>query len=119
MTVALHLKWRCACNSYALLVENKGSGMGLIQDLKREHIHAVPINPEGDKIMRMNNQTCRIEAGSLFLPRRATWLEDFKRELCAFPGGRYNDQVDAFSQALARAFEPPRQIVTAAVLGMY
>ena len=93
--------------------------MGLIQDLKRDHIHAIPINPEGDKIMRMNNQTGQIEAGSVFLPRRAPWLDDFRRELCAFPGGRHNDQVDAFSQALNRAFEPRRQIVTAAVLGGY
>ena len=59
--------------------------------------------------MRMNNQTGRIEAGSVYLPRCASWLEDFRRELCAFPGGRHNDQVDAFSQALNRAFEPRQQ----------
>jgi phage terminase large subunit-like protein len=47
------------------------------------------------------------------------WLEEFRRELCAFPGGRYDDQVDAFSQALARAFEPRRQIRTFPVLGGY
>ena len=31
--IALHQKWRHACDSYSLLIENKGSGMGLIQDL--------------------------------------------------------------------------------------
>jgi predicted phage terminase large subunit-like protein len=116
--IALHRQWRNACDSYSLLIENKGSGMGLIQDLEREHIHAIAINPEGDKTMRMNNQTGQIEAGSVFLPRRAPWLDDFRRELCAFPGGRYNDQVDAFSQALRRAFEPRRHIKVGVLRGM-
>ena len=31
--------------------------MGLIQDLAREHINAIAVDPVGDKIMRMNNQT--------------------------------------------------------------
>ncbi len=92
--------------------------MGLIQDLEREHIHPIAINPEGDKIMRMNNQTGPIEAGAVLLPRRAPWLEEFRRELCAFPGGRHNDQVDAFSQALKRAFEPRRRIFVGAVRGL-
>jgi hypothetical protein len=32
----------------------------------------------------------------------AAWLADFERELLAFPAGEYDDQVDAFSQALMR-----------------
>ena len=54
--------------------------------------------------MRMNAQTARIEAGSVSLPRQATWLDEFRREILAFPAGRYSDQVDALSQALHRAF---------------
>jgi phage terminase large subunit-like protein len=38
------------------------------------------------------------------LAKRASWLDEFRREILAFPAGRYNDQVDAFSQALNRAF---------------
>jgi predicted phage terminase large subunit-like protein len=117
--IALHRKWRTACDSYSLLIEDKGSGMGLIQELKRENIHAIPVKPEGDKVMRMSNQTAHIEAGAVHLPRRAPWLEDFRRELSAFPGGRYDDQVDAFSQALARAFAPRGQIKTSFAVGFY
>ena len=80
------------------------SGMSLIQDLRQINIHAIPIVPDGDKIMRMNRQTARIEAGSVLLPERAPWLNDFRSELMAFPAGRHNDQVDALSQALDRAF---------------
>jgi predicted phage terminase large subunit-like protein len=117
--ITLHQKWRCVCDGYSLLIEDKGSGMGLIQDLKREHIHAIPVKPEGDKIMRMYNQSGQIEAGAVLLPRRAAWLEDFRQELCAFPGGRYDDQVDALSQALKHAFEPRRRCIVGAAKGMY
>ena len=119
VTTAVHEQWRYACNSYSLLIENKGSGMGLLQDLRREHIAVIAINPEGDKTMRMVNQTAKIEAGCVYLPIRAPWLGDFRREICEFPGGRYDDQVDALSQALSRAFEPRRQIVVQPILGHY
>jgi len=52
----------------------------------------------------MNQQTARIEAGSVSLPSQAPWLDEFRRELMAFPAGRHSDQVDALSQALNRAF---------------
>src|SRR5688572_31567051 len=44
-----------------------------------------PVKPEGDKVMRMLAQTAAIEAGSVLLPKRASWLQDFKAELMAFP----------------------------------
>jgi predicted phage terminase large subunit-like protein len=78
--------------------------MSLIQDLQDEHIHAIAVDPAGDKVMRMNEQTARIEAGSVSLPKQAPWLDEFRREILAFPAGRYSDQVDAFSQALNRAY---------------
>jgi predicted phage terminase large subunit-like protein len=102
--VDLHRRWSHRPANYALLIENKGSGMSLIQDLKRENIHAVAVNPVGDKVMRMNAQTARIEAGSVYLPIRAAWLDAFRSEILAFPAGRHDDQVDALSQGLHRAF---------------
>ena len=50
--------------------------------------------------MRMHSQTTKIESGRVFLPVRADWLEDFKTEVCAFPHGSNDDQVDAMSQYL-------------------
>jgi predicted phage terminase large subunit-like protein len=102
--IEIHKRWRYAANDYALVIENKGSGMSLIQDLQTEHIHAIAVDPISDKVMRMNEQTARIEAGSVSLPEQASWLDEFRREIMAFPAGRYSDQVDAFSQALNRAY---------------
>ena len=117
--VEVHQRWCHLVDNYALLIENKGSGMSLVQDLKRDSIHAVGVDPDGDKVMRMNAQTARIEAGAVSLPRRAPWLDEFKRELMAFPNGRYDDQVDALSQALKRAFEPRAIVSTSYVIGLY
>jgi predicted phage terminase large subunit-like protein len=102
--IELHRQWRNWTNDYALLIENKGSGMALIQDLEREHMHAIAVEPKGDKVMRMNAQTARLEAGSVLLPQRAPWLDEFRPELLAFPASRHTDQIDAFSQALDYAF---------------
>ncbi|MEM8749794.1 MAG: phage terminase large subunit [Pseudomonadota bacterium] len=83
-----------------LLIEDKGSGMSLIQDLKVDGIRALPIKPEADKVVRMDACTAQIERGDVVLPERADWLEDFQTELMAFPDGRYDDQVDALSQLI-------------------
>ena len=107
--IELHRRWRNHTNDYALLIENKGSGMPLIQDLKRDNIHAIAIEPKDDKVMRMNAQTARIEAGSIYLPQRAEWLDEFRKELLAFPASRHNDQIDALSQGLDYAFNPRRR----------
>ena len=103
----LHQRWRRVGSNYALLIENKGSGMSLIQDMQRDNIHALAVDPEGEKTICMNAQTARIEAGSL--PRQAHWRDEFRKEISAFPNGRHNDQVDAFSQGLNEAFNPQRR----------
>jgi predicted phage terminase large subunit-like protein len=104
--LSLHQRWRQFVPNYALIVENKGSGLSLIQDLRREDIHAIEINPDGDKVLRMAAQTAAIEAGAVHLPSQAPWLDEFKKELISFPKSKHDDQIDALSQALARAFAP-------------
>jgi predicted phage terminase large subunit-like protein len=88
-----------------VLIEDTGHGTALIQDLRGSGLHAIGRRPEKDKITRMSAQSAKIEGGQLLLPTRASWLEDFKAEILAFPAGRHNDQVDALSQFLAWADE--------------
>ncbi len=105
-----HNRWRHATSDYALLIEKKGSGLSLIQDLQRDNIYAIAVDPGGDKIMRMAAQAAPIEAGAVHVPAHAHWLEEFKKEVLSFPASKHDDQIDALSQALQRAFapEPPR-----------
>ncbi len=117
--IEVHHRWKNYANSYALVMEDKGSGMSLIQDLKGERIRAIAAKPTTDKVMRMNAHTARIEAGCVHLPQKAGWLEEFRREVMLFPAGKYDDQVDALSQGLDRAFNPPRPAYSGAVRGLY
>lgn len=55
-----------------------------------------------EKVIRMHAQTARTEAGSVYLPERAIWLDAFRSKVLPFPAGRYDDQVDALSQGLDR-----------------
>jgi predicted phage terminase large subunit-like protein len=112
-------RWRSVTSSYALLIENKGSGMSLIQELRREGIRAIEVKPEGDKIMRMNAHTAKIEAGYVHIPRRASWLDEFRKETMAFPVGKYDDQIDALSQALDRAFSNRNFMYCGPIKGLY
>ena len=97
----MHRQWRNVAARYSLLIEDKGSGMSLIQDLKSsEQIYAIPIKPEGEKKMRMYANTAKIESGAVHVPQWAPWLDAFRHEILAFPAGRADDQVDALSQAL-------------------
>ena len=98
-----HARWKSTAASYALLIEDKGSGQSLIQDLRYEKIFPIGVKPTADKVTRMAAQTPRLEGGALHLPRRAAWLDEFQKEVLAFPQGRHDDQIDALSQALDRA----------------
>src|SRR3954454_18769825 len=78
-----------------ILIEDAGSGTSLIQDLHAEGVPAQAIPSRGDKVVRMSAQTARIEGGRVHLPESASWLQDFRSEMTAFPYGRHDDQVDS------------------------
>ena len=106
-----HNRWRHFASNYALLIEKKGSGLSLIQDLHRDNIHAIGVDPDGDKIMRMAAQTAPIEAGAVHLPTHAPWLDEFKKEILSFPGAnmttksmRYRRRYNARSRLGRRAY---------------
>lgn len=88
-------------NPHAVLIENKASGIQLIQDLRREtSIPVIAIEPDADKKTRAFAQSGLVESGIVYLPEHAPWLPDFESECRAFPGGMYADQIDQMTQFL-------------------
>jgi predicted phage terminase large subunit-like protein len=84
-----------------VLIEDKASGIQLIQELIREGLHAVTrYQPQSDKIMRMHAQTAMIENGFVRVPDAAPWLKQYLHELTVFPNGKHDDQVDSTAQML-------------------
>jgi predicted phage terminase large subunit-like protein len=85
-----------------ILIEYQASGRSLVQDLyerTRLPIKAIKVG-QHSKESRALLVTALVEAGKVFLPRNADWLDEFLHELMMFPHSRHMDQVDALSQAL-------------------
>lgn len=85
-----------------ILIEDKANGTAICNVLSMEMDGVIPINPEGGKVARANAVSPAIENGRVFLPRYASWVDDFVSECCSFPNGAHDDQVDAMTQALNR-----------------
>lgn len=92
-----------------VVIEKSSNGLALVQQLSREG----PFKPiawpppkirQLDKAERLLAQTGQIEEGRVWLPASLEGLEVFLSELRAFPGGRYDDQVDSLTQMLEWSF---------------
>jgi predicted phage terminase large subunit-like protein len=83
------------------LVEDKGSGISLIQEMRQDQMYNVwPMNPGSEnKVIRLQAETPVLRAGKVWVPKSAPWVDEFLLELRAFPRGR-RDQADMMSQFL-------------------
>ena len=89
-------------NPERVLIEDKGSGIGMIQALRALQFNKViPYQPRGDKLTRFVATLPGFEGGHIRLPELAPWLDEYEQEICGFPGTKHDDQVDSTSQAIA------------------
>lgn len=63
------------------------------------------VTPTGDKVTRASPASAQAEVGNIAIlatgdPAQDAWIGPFLDELCVFPAGRHDDQVDAFADAL-------------------
>lgn len=91
----------------AMKVEDKVSGTGLIQSLRREGIAILPIQRGTDKISRGHDAAPFIESGNVVLNRDAPYLSDFLAESGAFPNGAHDDQLDPMFDAITDVQSAP------------
>lgn len=107
-----------------LLIEDKGSGIPLIQDLQRAGLNIRKYNPgRPDKTMRLHAVSHLVYNGRVYIPESkqvpgefVTWAEDFIREVCSYPNSPHDEYVDTLSQGLAvfrdeewLSVDPPRE----------
>lgn len=115
-TVAFWKKWEKGIGGIkprALYIEDKASGTGLIQTLKRKFlIPIVPIERITDKLTRVLDASVHIENGRVYLPiNRDT---DISRKVMAEAGAfsadmkhKHDDIVDTVCDAVDIAFRKP------------
>ena len=85
-----------------ILVEAKGSGISLSQELRvgPHFLHVVQKPVPADKVSRLAAVAAVFEARAVRLPRDASWLHDYTKEILGFPAVKADDQVDSTSQFL-------------------
>lgn len=85
-----------------ILIEDAGSGIGLVQDLRhlRGDIVSLPIPAKEPKSVRVGTASALIENRRLYLPREAPWLQQCLTELLGFPSARHDDITDSVVQYL-------------------
>lgn len=82
-------------------VEDKASGTGLIQTLKREGVPVLPIQRSIDKVTRAMDAAPSIEAGHVYLPRNAPFVSDLLTEATQFPNAAHDDTIDCLMDAIS------------------
>jgi predicted phage terminase large subunit-like protein len=90
----------------AMKVEDKASGTGLIQTLKREGVPIIAIQRSIDKVTRAMDVAPMIQSGNVMLPEDAPWLSDYLAEASVFPNGTHDDQLDPTMDAIADMLLP-------------
>lgn len=93
-----------------IIVENKGSGQDIINDLRSSTV--LPLyayNPlRADKAARAHSVSYIPCNGLVYVPESEVqhgkprdWIEPMMHQLCAFPNTKHDEYVDCMSQALA------------------
>jgi predicted phage terminase large subunit-like protein len=74
-----------------------GIGPFLVKRLRERRLYVVRAQfpTRGDKAVRAQSIRGRMEMDGLYVPTHAPWYPELRRELLAFPAGKYDDQVDA------------------------
>jgi predicted phage terminase large subunit-like protein len=93
----------------AMKIEDKASGTGLIQTLKREGVPVIAIQRGTDKVSRAHDVVPFIESGNVLLPQSASWLSDYIAEASVFPNGSHDDQLDPMMDAISDMLLPARK----------
>jgi predicted phage terminase large subunit-like protein len=112
-------KKRWSSAAHTILIEKSANGAEIISTLKRELAGVMPVTVSTDKISRVIAASPPLESGNIYLPGRATpdspagyeapeWVASLIEEAASFPNGRYDDQVDAYSQAINWVGNHPR-----------
>lgn len=85
-------------------VEDAANGPAVIQSLRQQIPGLIALSPEGSKEARAHAIAPFQVAGNVYLPHPSQhpWVQLLLAELAEFPQSRYDDQVDALTQAVSQ-----------------
>lgn len=92
-------------NLDAIYIENKASGISLIQQLRAEGLPILELTPTvhnevlkkdivADKYTRFLEIEAELDSGNVSIPESASWMPEFERQCEAFTGGKQEEHDD-------------------------
>ena len=97
-----------AVKPHAVLIEEKGSGISLLQDLRASNVPCRGYNPgRASKVTRAHMAAPVLEMDVVYIlesgkepGKYVTWARDFVQQCERFPNDEHDDYVDTFSQSM-------------------
>ena len=82
------------------VIELAASGYAVYQMMQKKVPGLIGVKPEKSKEARAAGIVPMVEAGNVYLPASAPWLDAFISEFALFPASKNDDMVDAITMAL-------------------
>jgi predicted phage terminase large subunit-like protein len=82
------------------IIELAASGYAVYQMMSQRVPGLIGYKPDRSKEARASGLVPIVEAGNVFLPASATWLEAFINEFSLFPASKNDDMVDGLTMAV-------------------
>lgn len=82
------------------VIELAASGYAVYQMMSKKVPGLIGFKPEKSKEARASGIVPLVEAGNIFLPASAPWLDQFINEFSLFPASKNDDMVDALTMAV-------------------
>ena len=82
------------------LIELAASGYAVHQMMAKKVPGLIGVRPEKSKEARAAGIVPSVEAGNVYLPASATWLDAYLNEFALFPASKNDDMVDAITMGL-------------------
>lgn len=83
-----------------IIIEDKASGMSLVQDLRMAGLPIYAYNPDRDKESRVHAITPIFAQGRVWFPEDKMFAQEVIEECRQFPLGAHDDYVDTVSQVM-------------------
>jgi predicted phage terminase large subunit-like protein len=80
-------------------IESKAYGTRVINALVQQGLPIIPLEADTDKVTRALSAVPRYECHAVFHRQGGEYVDDYEREMLAFPNGAYDDQVDMYAYA--------------------
>ena len=82
------------------VIELAASGYAVYQMMQKKVPGLIGFKPEKSKTARASGIVALVEAGNVFLPASASWMDAFLNEFALFPASKNDDMVDALTMAI-------------------